>query len=114
MQSVHADALLQIERTTAPRGLRLTGQVDATNEASLATQLYGLDRPEGNHTVDLRRVTFLSFTGLRLLVCFAQTLLDGRRLVLLTRGPHVRTLLAACRWEQLPSLALAPEETGDA
>jgi hypothetical protein len=51
-------------------------------------------------------VTVLSFTALRLLVCFAETLLAGRRLVLLTCGPQVRELLVACGWQYLPNLAL--------
>jgi anti-anti-sigma regulatory factor len=63
--------------------------------------------------VDLREVTFLSFTGLRILVCFAQTLRGGRRLLLQTKGPDVRTLLKACDWDALPNLALEPQEAHD-
>jgi anti-anti-sigma regulatory factor len=106
MEPLHTDPILQITSTRDPWGLKLTGQVDLTNETALADHLYALDRADEDHTVDLRRVTFLSFTALRLLVCFAETLLAGRRLVLLTCGPQVRELLVACGWQYLPNLAL--------
>ena len=110
MEPLHTDGPLQIRAVAEPHGLQLPGQVDLTNQADLPQRRYDLDHTEADETVHLRSVAFLSFTALRLLVCFAQTLLSGRHPILLTPGPQVRALPAACGWEHLPSLTLVASD----
>lgn len=103
---VHADALLRIWRTTSPPGLRLSGQVDLTNETAFLGHLLAFDRRPENITVDLGEVTFFSFASLHALVVYAELLTPGRRLIVRTRTPTLAHMLSACGWDQRPAVSL--------
>ncbi|WP_030020192.1 STAS domain-containing protein [Streptomyces monomycini] len=109
----YADALLRIWHTDDPPGLRLSGQIDLTNQTALMGHLLALNGAPADVTVDLREVTFLNFAALHALVSYAELLGPGRRLVLHTRTSVVGQMLLACGWDR-PELRLTLlEETSD-
>lgn len=97
---LYADALLRIWHTTDPPGLRLTGQVDMTNQSAFLIHLLALDGEPRHITVDLDEVTFCSFPTLHALVTYAELLDPGRRLILRTRTPAIAQMLSACGWDR--------------
>ncbi|MEU6115429.1 STAS domain-containing protein [Streptomyces sp. NPDC047117] len=110
----YADKQLRIWRTASPPGLRLSGQVDLTNQHAFLTHLLALDGAPDRVTIDLCRVTFFSFASLYALVSYAELLAPGRRLILCTRTPIIGQMLAACGWTrpELP-LTLLEEDCDD-
>lgn len=101
-------AILRIQRTSAPPGLVVEGEVDATtvNELSKALSEAIQDR-EGDVNVDLGGVTFIDLAGLRVLADAASVLPVGRSLVLAPVAAHVEHLIRLIGWDDTPGLRLA-------
>src|SRR5438132_9500375 len=60
--------VLQIDRTTSPRKLRLTGEVDVSNAGTLSAALDPLVFTDGDITLDLEGVVFMDSTGIGILM----------------------------------------------
>ena len=95
----YADGLVRITRTAAPRGLRLTGEVDLSNHEALGRVLAARAATgEGDVHVDVSALTFVDVQGLRTLVRAAAGLRGGRRLVLDRPRPAMRRILRITGW----------------
>lgn len=103
---VYEDTLLRIWHTHDPPGLRLSGEVDRTNQAAMAAHLLGVDGTARQVTVDLREVAFLNFAGLHTLAAYADSLETGRVLVLRTSSAVIDSMLTACGWNRDNGLPL--------
>ena len=103
---VYEDALLRIRNTRDPPGLRLSGEVDRTNQAAVAAHLLAVDSTARRITVDLREVAFLNFAGLHTLAAYAASLGPGQVLVLRTSSAVIDTMLTACGWNRDNGLPL--------
>ena len=50
--------------------------------------------------MDLAEVAFVNFAALNALVCFAELLEPGRRLIVRTNSPIVGQVLRSCGWDR--------------
>ena len=83
---------LVVEATTAPRGFRIAGDLDASSVGVLADALDPEVERGGELTLDLAGVTFVDSTGLQLLMQAARKLEGRGRLVLVSPQPRVKLL----------------------
>ena len=83
---------LRVSRTREPRGLRVSGEVDASNAALLGKALAAETARGGEVTVDLRDVAFLDSTGLEHLIRAARDLEGTGRLILVSPQQPIRRL----------------------
>ncbi len=74
--------LLESARTERPRGFRLIGEIDISNETALASILGPEVELGGDITLDLTELTFADSVGIRVLMEAARAL-DGRGLLYL-------------------------------
>lgn len=109
--------LLSVAPLADRAGLRLSGEVDLSNVREFATAVQaaveaeaaagnGARPPRRDLHLDLADVSYLDVTAVGLLVRTAATLTDGRRLVLGSPGPTIRTTLRMLGWDELPALCL--------
>jgi anti-sigma B factor antagonist len=103
--------LLRIEKTESPRGLRLVGELDASNIEQLSDALAPDLAEGGDLTLDLAGLAFMDSTGIQVLVRSAQEL-DGRgTLVLLSPGSLVRRILELIPVERLDNVRIEEDES---
>ena len=109
---VFRDNQLVVTRTIRPAGLRLVGQVDASNVEGLQNVLDGSIRADGNgHVlhVDLTRLEFSDVSGIRALVSTAERA-DGKfRMVLHGLPPLMGRVMNVVGWSELPSLDISED-----
>ena len=97
--------LCHFESVERPYGVRLVGEIDASNVDRLDEVLAGL-LPAGDVHVDMTRLEFIDLRGLRTLVRAAGQRTPPARLVLVEPQPIVRHVLAVCEWSDAPGLAV--------
>jgi anti-anti-sigma factor len=109
---VFRDRQLVVSRTFRPPGLRLVGQVDATNVEGLQSALEEGVQSDGQRPVlhlDLTRLEFSDVSGIRAIVDAAERA-DGRfRLVLHGLPPLMSRVLGVVGWSDLPALDISNE-----
>jgi anti-sigma B factor antagonist len=103
--------LLQIERTESPRGLRLVGELDASNIEALSDALAPELDQGGDLTLDLAGLAFMDSTGIQVLVRSAQELNGRGTLVLVSPGSLVRRILELIPVERLDNVRIEEEES---
>jgi anti-anti-sigma factor len=103
----YADTLVRITRSAAPRGLRLTGEVDLSNHEALGRLLAARAAgDDGDLHVDVSTLMFVDVQGLRTLVRAAAELRGDRRLVLHRPSAAIRRVLRITGWLTAPRLDL--------
>jgi anti-anti-sigma factor len=103
---VYADSHLVVTRTHDPYGLRLAGEIDVSNSDVVAESMR-LTMGESEHPhLDLSGLSFSDVSGIRALVELAQSLGDGRRLLLHGLPRQLRTIMQVTGWSNLPTLSL--------
>ncbi|MCX5555440.1 MEDS domain-containing protein [Streptomyces sp. NBC_00038] len=115
---VWRDDLLSITRTFAPPGLALAGEIDDTNVTAVARALHDETVRARARTVngirarlDLRDLSFVDVSALRLLVFSALGLYaGGGTLVLYGVAPHVQRVMRVTGWDRVPGLRLEQGE----
>ena len=109
---VFRDRQLVITRTFRPDGLRLVGQVDASNVDGLQGALDGTIGSDGMGDVfhlDLKRLEFSDVSGIRSLVGAAERAGGKRRIVLHGLPPLMGRVMNVVGWSELPSLEISEE-----
>jgi len=101
-----SDRSLRITRKVWPNGLRLQGEVDRSNIATLAAALAALGQPSDDVHLDLEALEFIDVAGLRLLVEEARRMPAGHYLVLDSVAPYLRRILSLVGWDQTPGLKI--------
>ena len=102
--------LLDIERTDAPRGFRLVGELDASNVTSLSDALQPEIDRGGDLTLDLAGLAFMDSTGIQVLVRTAQGLEGRGNLILLSPGTLVRRILELIPVQKLDNVRIQGDE----
>jgi len=98
---------LRIAITSAPPGLRLAGEIDATTHDAFRQALAVATRScDGDVHADLCGVSFIDVDGLRALVVAATTMGPERMLVLHSIPAHVARLLELTGWDEAPGLLI--------
>ncbi len=92
-------------------GLRLVGELDRSNVAELSAALDTAFRDEHEFHLDLTALHYADVAAVRLLARIASGLHRGRRFVLRSPAPVVRTILRIYQWDQLPALRVVEEVT---
>jgi anti-anti-sigma factor len=100
------EPLLCIAPLEGQDGLRLTGEIDLSNFLEFSTALKSMFRPDRDFHLDLANLSYMDVTAVGLLVKTAATLADGRRFVLRSAAPTIRTTLRVFGWDEIPSLHL--------
>ncbi len=101
--------LLDIEKLDEPRGLRLAGELDASNAEQLVEALEPEVDVGGDLTLDLAGLAFMDSIGIRVLLRTAQRLEGKGKLVLLSPGQLVRRTLDLIGGASLPNLDIVDE-----
>ena len=102
--------LLQIEKTESPRGLRLVGELDASNVDQLSEAIAPEIAEGGDLTLDLAGLAFMDSTGIQVIVRTAQNLGERGTLVLVSPGSLVRRILELIPVERLENVRLEEDE----
>jgi anti-sigma B factor antagonist len=105
--------LLQIEKTDAPRGFRLVGELDASNVGSVAEALEPSLQEGGDLTLDLAGLAFMDSTGIQVLVRSARILGGRGRLILVSPGSLVKRILDLIPVEKLENVSILDDEDED-
>ena len=96
--------LLQLEHLEGRTGLRLSGEIDVSNVGEFAAALQFTFRPTRDFHLDLAGLSYMDTTAVGLMAGTAATSTDGRRFVLWSPPPIVRTTLQVFGWDELPAL----------
>jgi anti-sigma B factor antagonist len=102
--------LLDIEKTEAPRGFRLIGELDASNVTSLSEALQPEIDRGGDLTLDLAGLAFMDSTGIQVLVRTAQGLEGRGNLILVSPGTLVRRILELIPVQKLDNVQIVGDE----
>jgi len=102
--------LLDIEKTDAPRGFRLIGELDASNVSSLSDALQPEIDRGGDLTLDLAGLAFMDSTGIQVLVRTAQGLEGRGDLILVSPGTLVRRILELIPVQKLDNVRIVGDE----
>ena len=95
---------MNVVTTASPVGLKLTGEVDATNAHLVERALGDHARAAGALHVDLSDVSFCDIAGIRALVSYAQGLDADRKLVLHGMPAQIEKVMNVMGWAELPGL----------
>ena len=98
---VYCDDQLTIDRTDD--GLRLVGEIDLSNIASVHGLLNATAASVDGHEVclDVSRLTFIGVDGVRELAHFAERLGDRELRILISPDGEIRKLTRLCGWNRL-------------
>ena len=106
---MYQDKQLVITRSSRPVGLRLNGEVDASNVEAVSSVLNTTLRAhEGADVhVDLSGLEFSDVSGIRALVAAAEQVDGGRRLILYGLPPLMTKVMDVVGWTDLPALTIS-------
>jgi anti-anti-sigma factor len=98
--------VLTITSTSDPRGLRLSGDIDASNVDQLETALAPEVQEDGDITLDVSELGFIGSAGIQVLVR-ALINLEGRgRLIVVGAGATLKKLVGIMGLDGFPHLEL--------
>jgi anti-anti-sigma factor len=103
---VYADSHLVVTRTHEPDGLRLAGEIDVSNSDDVTESMRLAMGDSAHPHLDLSGLSFSDISGIRALVQLAQSLGDGRRLLLHGLPRQLQTVMRVTGWSNLPTLSL--------
>jgi anti-anti-sigma regulatory factor len=109
---VFRDKQLVVSRLFEPSGLRLVGQVDASNVEGLQSILLATVSEERDNAVvhlDLARLEFSDVSGIRAIVTTAERADGQYRLVLHGLPPLMSRVMGVVGWSELPALEISDE-----
>ena len=103
---VYADSHLVVTRTQDPYGLRFAGEIDVSNSDAVAESMRLTIGDSAHPHLDLSGLSFSDVSGIRALVELAQSLGDGRRLLLHGLPRQLQAVMRVTGWSSLPTLSL--------
>jgi anti-sigma B factor antagonist len=101
--------LLKIEKTDDPRGLRLVGELDASNVDVLTAAIEPEIQDGGDLTLDLAGLAFMDSTGIQVLVRTAKSLHGRGDLILVSPGSLVKRILDLIPVEKLDNVSVVDD-----
>ena len=102
--------LLQLARTTDPRGFRLVGEMDLSNVSTLSDAIAAEVDAGGDITLDLAGLVFMDSTGIQVLIETARALEGTGRLILLEPGSLVRRTLERVQIGRLSNIEIVERD----
>ena len=93
-----------VTQTASPQGLRLTGEIDASNVHVIQQALAAFGGRAGSLHVDLSELLFCDVSGIRALASYAESLGGGRRLALHGLPAQIEKVMIAVGWAELTGL----------
>jgi len=105
----YQDKQLVITQSTQPPGLRLDGEVDASNVEAMSSVLNKtLQANDGAYIhIDLTALEFSDVSGIRALVAAAERADGTRRLILYGLPPLMTKVMDVVGWTDLPALTIS-------
>jgi anti-anti-sigma factor len=105
----YQDKQLVITQSSRPVGLRLNGEVDASNVEAVSNVLNKtLQALEGGDVhIDLTGLEFSDVSGIRALVAAAEGVDGTRRLILYGLPPLMTKVMDVVGWTDLPALTIS-------
>src|SRR5205823_14801724 len=105
----YQDKQLVITQSSRPVGLKLNGEVDASNVEAVSSVLNTTLRAhEGADVhIDLTGLEFTDVTGIRALVAAAERVDGSRRLILYGLPPLMTKVMDVVGWTDLPALTIS-------
>ena len=105
----YQDKQLVITHSSRPVGLRLNGEVDASNVEAVSSVLNKtLQANEGGDVhIDLTGLEFSDVSGIRALVAAAEGVDGTRRLILYGLPPLMTKVMDVVGWTDLPALTIS-------
>jgi anti-anti-sigma factor len=95
---------MNLVTTVSPVGLKLTGEIDATNAHLVDRALREHAQAGRPLHLDLSELSFCDVAGLRAVVSFAQRPGGDRRLVLHGMPAQIEKVMNVMGWAELPGL----------
>jgi len=95
---------VNVVTTVSPVGLKLTGEIDATNAHLVERALREHARAGGPLHLDLSELSFCDVAGIRALVSYAQPLEGDRKLILHGMPAQIEKVMNVMGWSELPGL----------
>ena len=103
---LYADKQLVVLRTASPPGIRLEGEIDASNSNAVSSAVAAAVGLEGDVHVDVSNLLFCDISGIRELVSAAQAMVPGRRLLLHGMPALLETVIRVVGWSRMPTLVV--------
>jgi len=105
----YQDKQLVITQSSRPVGLRLNGEVDASNVEAVSSVLNTTLRTHDGADVhvDLSGLEFSDVSGIRALVAAAEQVDGSRRLILYGLPPLMTKVMDVVGWTDLPALTIS-------
>jgi anti-sigma B factor antagonist len=101
---------LEIERIESPRALRVIGEVDLSNVATLAQAVKTEIDQTGSVTMDLAGCTYIGSEGIGVLIEAWNRVKEGGQIVLRSPTGMVRRVLELAGIERFPGVDVVQEE----
>jgi anti-anti-sigma factor len=105
--------LLEIVTTQQPFGLRLSGEIDMASAPALEEALLVALADGRPVTIDMRDVTFIDSSGLKVIVATAAESTGHEPLTVKDPSPAVRRVLELFGMEQLPHMRVTDDPDRD-
>jgi anti-anti-sigma factor len=103
---VYADKQLVVSLTTSPTGLSFAGEIDASNSHAVSTAIASAQVPDKDIHVDVEGLVFCDISGIRAFVTAAESLPEGRRLLLHGMPAMLETVIKVVGWNRIPALVV--------
>jgi anti-anti-sigma factor len=87
-------------------GISFAGEIDASNSHSVGSSIAAKTSPGHDLHVDVSQLMFCDISGIRALVSAAESLTEGRRLLLHGMPPQLETVMRVVGWNRLPALVV--------
>jgi|SRR6266853_1618939 len=101
--TVYADKQLVVTRTSAPIGLRFSGEIDINNREAVATSVSAIAAGDVDVHLDVSSLIFCDISGIRAFVEAAENREKGR-LMLHGLPELLQTVMRVTGWADLPNL----------
>ena len=105
-EPVYSDWHLVVTRTQVPEGLRFSGEIDIGNSSAVAQSLRLAFPDAGSPHLDLSRLTFCDVSGIRAIVECADSLGEGRHLLIHGLPDQLAQVVRAVGWADRASIVL--------
>jgi anti-anti-sigma factor len=102
--------LMHSQRTERPRGFRIVGEVDMSNQAALSAMLAAEVANGGDITLDLTELRFMDSSGIRVLFTAARQLLGRGRLVVTGAQSGLRRTFDVMGADRAPGLVIVDSD----
>jgi anti-anti-sigma factor len=103
---VYADKQLVVSLTTSPPGLSFAGEIDASNSHAVSAAIATARVPDQDIHVDVEGLVFCDISGIRAFVTAAESMPDGRRLLLHGMPAMLETVIKVVGWNRIPALVV--------